>query len=441
MKLTRKIIYIWYRLTFCLSLLLWPPAYAETSSTLSDFDFNAQGISAAQFSGRTVIAASRDTEALWSLYFSPDKTVVVTVINPAEKGTTTDVLTQFSPRSGLWSMPEKDVVCLQTKPLSTPSLSSNVTTKQCFFASRNGRGTDWRVLEKIKQGGFQPKDAQAHRGEYQIVYSISGDQSSKLGKQLLPMRTRLKDLATWRGHVLVGRTLKDKESWVAKYYADGTLSFVYGSGRRFEGQYEIKDGNICMTFPATPAAGGCRGPKEVDGKLVWVATKTGAFISQVLFLLPIADESIKPSTIKPESDGVNKDITIDENIEKKDLELAENSPQSRDFTLSKGQCYAVIATRKSLAGVRKAIKKSIHPKAAVYVNAKGRYVISAFHQFSDKKVTKKLIKELISAGLLPKDTQCARGNQFVLQVDNWAKASDKKIKQALAAAKAQKKLN
>jgi hypothetical protein len=56
----------------------------------------------------------------------------------------------------------------------------------------------------------------------------------------------------WAENVIVGRTLKDKEKWSALLGLDGSVDFVFGSGKRSKGDYTLAEGEMCLTCSRQP---------------------------------------------------------------------------------------------------------------------------------------------------------------------------------------------
>jgi hypothetical protein len=108
----------------------------------------------------------------------------------------------------------------------------------------------------------------------------------------------------WAENVIVGRTLKDKEKWSALLGLDGSVDFVFGSGKRSKGDYTLAEGEMCLTFPDNPGTNGCRKPTVSKGKVLWTSSTDGGATSEIVFMQRIDVEG--PRRIR---DGVLKDLS------------------------------------------------------------------------------------------------------------------------------------
>jgi len=95
-------------------------------------------------------------------------------------------------------------------------------------------------------------------------------------------------VSDWGGKVIVGRTLKDRETWFARFDNSRAVDFAYGSGRRYQGSYTYSGSRMCISFPSQPTLGGCREPIMTNGKYLWTNPETGKAISEILFGMSIS---------------------------------------------------------------------------------------------------------------------------------------------------------
>ena len=93
-------------------------------------------------------------------------------------------------------------------------------------------------------------------------------------------RFRIRD---WRGALVVGRTLKDREIWYAFLRRDGSFSFLSTGGAVRGGSYELRDGAVCFFYSDSDVEY-CRRP-EVRGKIVaWINPEKADYISEIVYL-------------------------------------------------------------------------------------------------------------------------------------------------------------
>ncbi|MEP3178825.1 MAG: hypothetical protein ABJO45_04745, partial [Lentilitoribacter sp.] len=140
------------------------------------------------------------------------------------------------------------------------------------------------------------------RGTSQLVYSFSGDLN-------IDKNSYVSDLSKWAGYLIVGRTLKDKEAWFAHLGMDGSVEFVFGSGKRANGRYKLTTDTICFTFPSQSNLNGCRKPLLKDGKVMWARAEDGGYISEVVFMKKT--ESDGPRKIKQLSPDSHHMVLVD----------------------------------------------------------------------------------------------------------------------------------
>lgn len=163
----------------------------------------------------------------------------------------------------------------------------------CKRAPELGRGLDWMTVTLGTDKG-KPTWAKAtrdeHRGSSQMVYSLAG-------KVEVNRASYVADVTKWAGHGIVGRTLKDREAWFAELKPGGGLDFVFASGKRFSGSYTLKPGEICMTFPDSAAAKGCRKPAINGGKVLCASSTGGGAVSELVDMHKVATASAAPPAV------------------------------------------------------------------------------------------------------------------------------------------------
>jgi WD40 repeat protein len=245
-----------------LSVALITPVLAD-----ADFEFNAKGMTLRNSVGRTLVGVTRDRSNTWSVYLS-------------KSGEAHFKFSSGSSKVATYRLIDSYILCFKGL------MSSDKSQEICKRAEQVGRGIDWMTVNlKMKDGKITWERVVSGEitGTSQMVYSFSGrsnvDQSSYIS-----------DVSKWAGHVIVGRTLKDKEAWFAILSIDGKVEFVFGSGRKYNGYYTLSKKEICMTFPDNPAANGCRRPTVKGSKVIWVSSDSGGAISELVFMKDIERE-------------------------------------------------------------------------------------------------------------------------------------------------------
>lgn len=226
-----------------------------------NFDRNAKGLSIGKVKGRTVVGVTRDTSKVWSLYISNDKTAKYHFSTGKRK-------------TVKWRQPSRNTICIRGLNDAKPN------DEVCKLAKPLGRGMDWVTVKIFERDGkvtYQLVDPDAHRGSSQIVYSFPGE--AEVAKN-----SYLYDLREWKGHTVVGRTIKDKEAWFVNFGLDGEMDFVFGSGKRFKGTYTLSKSEVCMKFYDKPAFNGCRKPAVKKNKIAWISTQTGGHTSEIVYM-------------------------------------------------------------------------------------------------------------------------------------------------------------
>lgn len=241
-------------------------ALVTTANADEVFDYNAEGLEVEKLIGHTSIGATRDTSHLLVLTVGKDEKFVLTTPNGGQT-------------VGTWRRPSDNSICFKD------SAEAELGYENCALMRPNGRGTDFRNIENLQdkpEGGIKfDYSEDEHRGELQIVYSFPrGHLASNFVK-----RPKVSD---WGGKVIVGRTLKDRETWLARFDHSGTVDFAYGSGRRYQGSYNYSGNRMCISFPSQPTLGGCREPIMTNGKYLWTNPETGKAISEILFGMSIS---------------------------------------------------------------------------------------------------------------------------------------------------------
>lgn len=239
-----------------------------------DFELNAKGLTLSGAIGRTMVGVTRDSSRVFSIYLGRDGKVDFTSSSGKKS-------------KGSWRRVDSVTVCIKGLVAERPN------DEVCKRAPQNGRGLDWMSVKIHTSGGtttWSKETRGEHRGSSQIVYSFAGNVT-------VDRNSYVTDVTKWGGHLIVGRTLKDKEAWQAALSIDGKVDFVFASGRRFSGNYTLKAGEICMTFPDNPSTNGCRKPTQKDGKVLWSSSVDGGAVSEIVFMKRL--EAPKP-VIPPE---------------------------------------------------------------------------------------------------------------------------------------------
>lgn len=306
--------------------------FASSANADDVFDYNAEGLKVEKLIGRTNIGATRDASHLFVLTLGADKKQILTSISGGQT-------------LGTWRRSSNNSLCFKD------SDEAESGKEYCALMRSNGRGTDVRNIENVRdnpEGGIKfDYSNDEHRGETQIVYSFPrGHLASSFVK-----RPKVSD---WGGKVIVGRTLKDRETWLARFDYSGTVDFAYGSGRRYQGSYNYSGNKMCISFPSQTALGGCREPIMKNGKYLWTNPETGKAISEILFGMSISSGQL--------SNDNNIWAMIDNQIPKKATEpepttpktvlptLTQEAAEEPESNLGQSQRYA-----KTRADVRNAI--------------------------------------------------------------------------------------
>jgi len=271
--------------------------FVNSASADDVFDYNAEGLKVKKLIGRTSIGATRDASHLLVLTLGADKKYVLTGIAGGQT-------------LGTWRRSSNNSLCFKD------SAEAELGKENCSLMRPNGRGTDVRDIENLRdkpEGGIAfDYSTDEHRGELQIVYSFPrGHLASNFVK-----RPKVSD---WAGKVIVGRTLKDRETWLARFDYSGTVDFAYGSGRRYQGSYKYSGNRMCIDFPSQPTLGGCREPIMTNGKYLWTNPETGKAISEILFGMSISSG--------PLSNDNNIWALINNQIPKKPTEPKPSTPK------------------------------------------------------------------------------------------------------------------
>ena len=261
------------------ALFIFAAAYWSTpaqAQTAADFEFSKAGLSMKAISGRTLVGMTRDTSKTWSVYLS-------------KSGTASFNFSTGKSASSKWYSRGNNIVCfkglIKDKPLK----------EICKLITQRGRGLDWMTVELYKSNGktvYRKVDKSERRGSSQIVFSHAG-------RMTVSKYSYRSDLRQWRGRVVVGRTLKDKEAWSAHFKQDGRVDFVFGSGKKASGRFTATQRQICMTFASNPNLNGCRKPYTKNGKVVWASSKNGSYISEIVYMYkPVVRKPTPPKPVK-----------------------------------------------------------------------------------------------------------------------------------------------
>lgn len=237
----------------------------------ADFDHAEKGLSLNSVKGRTLVGVTRDSSKVWSLYL-------------ARNGKAFFNFSSGKKSEATWEQKSRNIICFKGLVADNPS------KEICKLATPLGRGMDWMSVTLHQQNGktvYDKVTKDEQRGTSQLVYAFLGDTK-------VEQDTYISDLSKWAGYLIVGRTLKDKEAWFAQLGIDGSVEFVFGSGKRANGRYKLTTDTICFTFPSQSNLNGCRKPLLKDGKVMWASAENGGYISEVVFMK------------KTESDGPQK---------------------------------------------------------------------------------------------------------------------------------------
>lgn len=265
------------------------PANADAT-----FRFNAKGLELNNIIGRTLVGVTRDNSKTWSLHLDRNKSARFTFSSGK---------VQFAK----WRKPTRNIICF------TGLNAANPSEEVCKLAKPLGRGMDWKTVKitRTDENGvirFREATAGEKRGTSQIVYTLPGN------AQVAP-NTYRSNLNSWRGRVVVGRTLKDKEAWSVAFHRNGSFDFVYGSGRQRSGTYTLTSTTVCFRFPAAPENNNCRKPRVSGGKILWENTKGGRAISEVVYIRALnAPTNVARNTpavepTRPSSSGISTNVS------------------------------------------------------------------------------------------------------------------------------------
>jgi outer membrane protein assembly factor BamB len=231
--------------------------------TLADpnFEHNADGLKISKFKGRTIIGVTRGDSKVFSVYLDRNKQAKFHFSSGKRKTVT-------------WRQVSRNIICFKGL------VDARKNEEVCKYANPLGRGTDWmtvKVFEKSSGITYDKVTKNERRGSSQIVYTFAGDQE-------IAKNSYISDLRKWKGHTVVGRTIKDKEAWFMQLGLDNKMEFVFGSGKRFKGSYTTTQSEICLKFFDKPAFDGCRKPTRKNGKMAWVSTASNGHTSEIVFM-------------------------------------------------------------------------------------------------------------------------------------------------------------
>jgi outer membrane protein assembly factor BamB len=226
-----------------------------------NFERNADGQNISKFKGRTIVGVTRDSSKVFSVYLDRDKKAKFHFSSGKRKTVT-------------WRQVSRNIICFKGL------VDGKSYEEVCKLAKPLGRGTDWmtvKVFEKSSGITYDKVSKDERRGSSQIVYTFDGDVP-------VSQNSYISDLRKWKGHTIVGRTIKDKEAWFMQVGLDNKMEFVFGSGKRYKGTYTTTKSEICLKFFDKPAFDGCRKPTIKKGKLAWVSTASGGHTSEIVFM-------------------------------------------------------------------------------------------------------------------------------------------------------------
>ena len=227
----------------------------------TDFERNADGIAANKFYKRTIVGVTRDSSKVFSIYFGSGNKAKFHFSSGKKKNVT-------------WRKPSRNIVCFKGL------VDNNAAKEVCKYANPLGRGTDWLTVKVFERDGkitYEKVTKNERRGSSQIVYAFDGDVP-------VSQNSYISDLRKWKGHTVVGRTIKDKEAWFMRLGLDNKMEFVFGSGKHFKGTYTLSKSEICLKFNEKPAFDGCRKPTQKGKRIAWVSTSSGGHTSEIVFM-------------------------------------------------------------------------------------------------------------------------------------------------------------
>lgn len=307
-------------------------AYAD-----ADFDRNAKGMRISSMVGRTLVGITRDTSKTFSIYLSSSKKAYFS-FSTGKTATAT-----YRIHSG-------NIICFKGLDKNAPS------SEICKLTDKRGRGMDWQTVKLKNENGkstYSLATKGERRGSSQIVYSFAD-------RQKVSRNSYMSDLTKWKGHLVVGRTLKDKEAWFANFDLDGKVDFTFGSGKRYKGTYSTTRTTVCMTFPSQPQMDGCRKPTLKKGKIAWVSTKNDGYISEIVYLKEMQSQgptSASQLSYKSQNMRKSKNNLFAIGTSRKDdgqlnvwsttsgIRLAKRPLQARDASIDDQGRYTVVIDR------------------------------------------------------------------------------------------------
>lgn len=234
---------------------------APSALAKEDFETNAEGMALSDMIGRTMVGVTRGKSSVFSVYLGADGTAEFHFSNGKRQSAT-------------WRSQDSVILCFKGLVAERPG------DEVCKRAMPSGRGLDWMTVELQSKNGtttWSRATPGEEKGSSQMVYSFDG-------KVEVDQQSYVTDLRKWPGHLVVGRTLKDREAWFALFDTDGAVDFVFASGKREKGSYTVSGDQICMNFPSSPATSGCRRPTIKDGIIRWVSTADGGSSSEIVFM-------------------------------------------------------------------------------------------------------------------------------------------------------------
>lgn len=229
------------------SAFLAPSTKASADAQLSK-QLRSYGVRA--LAGNTLIGVTNGGR-IWSAYFAANKTLRFDYSD----GTS---------RRGRWKMVSADRVCIHMPATAEPAV--NV----CKTIERAGQGFDWRTIGRTGASS-------------QALFTVNGDRPADQASYSPNIRH-------WIGKTVIGRTLGKKNIWMAQLGSDGIVEFSFTSGRNTRGVYYVYGDTICFKYPDADDTH-CRRPKISDGKIIWVNTEDGSYISEIVYLHDNAREA------------------------------------------------------------------------------------------------------------------------------------------------------
>lgn len=257
---------------FLAGLLILPLMFASPAKADDDFDRNANGLTLNDMRDRTMVGITRDKSALFSVYIGRDGTAAFHHSNGTRATAT-------------WEQIDSKIICF------TGLVKDKPNERVCKRAPQLGRGLDWMTVTLKTENGkttYAQENLDEKAGSSQMVYAFDGNVE-------VDQQSYVTEVAKWAGHLVVGRTLKDKEAWFAIFDSDGGVDFVFGSGKRVKGTYTLTVDTVCIDFPSDPTLNGCRKPTIKDGKIRWASTKDGGATSELVFMKKLEADGPQPA--------------------------------------------------------------------------------------------------------------------------------------------------